>query len=299
MRQTVFDTELLWVVESLDPATIMKMRDIVPVSRSNVERRLRTLEGAGEVESYQTTEPYYPTGWRLTDAGRETLDAARAPPELPTAVLTVGDTRPYPLPPAEAVDFESYFAGRPDAIDHDMFLGAVARAVWHATHTPAAPVDAPSDGDSEAETEIKTATEAAPDAATDSAIDHEPDGTATAPIEPHEPSTSAPAIGLPVPPAELRTDVWVSSVAVREHVAAVPKQTGQVLRALADVGLIAPDTDGEWGPEWDQDGAVPAAESDPVSWRLTAAGRARLAQLVADGLAVVVLEDNNSDGVGQ
>jgi len=44
---------------------------------------------------------------------------------------------------------------------------------------------------------------------------------------------------------------------------------------------------------------IPDAESDTVSWRLTAAGRARLATLVADGLAVVALEDNNSDGVGQ
>ena len=120
----------------LNPATASKPTNIVPLNSSHTQKRLTALKEAGHLKTRQTSEPYFPIGWKLTDAGRETLDAARAPPELPTAVVTVSDTRPYLLQPAVDVDFESYFAGRPDAVDHDMVLGALARAVLHATRAP-------------------------------------------------------------------------------------------------------------------------------------------------------------------
>ena len=92
------------------------------------------------------------------------------------------------------------------------------------------------------------------------------------PTDPHEPSASVPVIGLPVSPTDVRTDVWVPTVAVREHVAAVPKQTGRALRLLVAAGLVAADKLGM--EDWDPGDAAPDAESDTVNWRLTAAGQA-------------------------
>ena len=139
-----------------------------------------------------------------------------------------------------------------------------------------------------------------------------------APPEPHTPAsdTDAAVIGLPVPPETLRTDVWVTTTAIATHAPCLRSTLEHYLRRLGNTGLVVAripnrkrgvsdegatggsgdsgDTDSESAADGDADSAA-ASESavDPNNpyvpgwWRLTPAGCARLAGLVADGVAAV------------
>ena len=152
MYETVSDVEVLWAIEVLETPTASALTESLPVSKSTVRRRLRRLTEAGHVETWVTSLPQFPNAYELTDSGHAELEPALA--DTDEIIYTVGDTRAYSLPPVDGVDGEAgpdsevaqYFAGRPNALSDDVVLGALARAVYHATPPEARPDGTADDG---------------------------------------------------------------------------------------------------------------------------------------------------------
>jgi predicted ArsR family transcriptional regulator len=104
----VRDTELLWVVEWLEPTRTRNIAPKLPIDQNSVYVRLRSLRRqgyvGGELLENEKTKPFR---WELTDLGRTRVAEAD-------------------LPPAAETDFEEYFSGRTNQIDPTMLLEELA-----------------------------------------------------------------------------------------------------------------------------------------------------------------------------
>jgi len=104
----VRDEELLWVLESVEPALTREVAAELPVDQNSAYVRLRSLARRGyvdgELQTARETQPYL---WRLTDRGRDRVAQSG-------------------LPPAAETDFAAHFAGRTARIDETAVLDALA-----------------------------------------------------------------------------------------------------------------------------------------------------------------------------
>ena len=108
MPALVHETELLWVVEAVEPAATREIATHLPINQNSAYVRLRSLDRRGYLDRETTVEQHAQVSrWWLTDRGRERV--------------AEGD-----LPPAAETDFEEYFSGRTHRIEPSVVLEELA-----------------------------------------------------------------------------------------------------------------------------------------------------------------------------
>ena len=104
----VRDAELLWVLETVEPARTREVTSKLPLNQNSVYVRLRSLSRRGYVDSelldHVRSKPY---GWEVTDSGQETIAEAD-------------------LPPAAETDFDEFFSERSRTMTTTMLLEELA-----------------------------------------------------------------------------------------------------------------------------------------------------------------------------
>lgn len=99
MPHLVRKVELVWLVDSFEPATIADFKEFLPIQHNSIYVRLRHLHRSGyldvRTEGRGTREGYE---WSVTEGGRQWLAAQN-------------------MPDVESVDLDEYFAGRADSIN--------------------------------------------------------------------------------------------------------------------------------------------------------------------------------------
>jgi predicted ArsR family transcriptional regulator len=108
MPALVHETELLWVVETVEPAATREIATHLPINQNSAYVRLRSLDRRGYLDRETTVEQHAQVSrWWLTDRGRERV--------------AEGD-----LPPAGETDFGEYFSGRTHRIEPSVVLEELA-----------------------------------------------------------------------------------------------------------------------------------------------------------------------------